>query len=360
MKKFLIPIIGLLVLIFLTPIILGRMANSNIDTKIETFKKDGIKIKEIKKDIGYLNTNRIFEVTFDKDTKNKTWKVYHKIVDSAKFIITLKFKNLPVTKANFDVKIKYIKMLNKDYFKDSEFNVISKDFKHFKYQFKDYVSKNPFVILKGLNGEFIKDRYDNLKIDADFIKFKEFVYNKLKLNITTKDLGLYLVDINSKAKNYTIYLNEYYTKFENIEENLTTHLLEDKTYKFEYRFNADKMGVFKLDNNVVIGFAYPDFVLNGVFKNNKRDLNISFLWSETEYKKAIVGGGSIKGDIQFEKYPKSLKDINGKIVIKLDKDVFLRITSPFNPEVVNKYFKDYKSHIEIKNGEILVNGNRIQ
>ena len=30
MKKILIPIIGLLVLIILTPIILGKMANSNI------------------------------------------------------------------------------------------------------------------------------------------------------------------------------------------------------------------------------------------------------------------------------------------------------------------------------------------
>ena len=37
MKKILIPILGLFVLILLTPFILGKMANSNIDKKIDEY-----------------------------------------------------------------------------------------------------------------------------------------------------------------------------------------------------------------------------------------------------------------------------------------------------------------------------------
>jgi hypothetical protein len=102
MKKILIPIIGLLVLIILTPIFLGKIANSNIDDKIKEFQKAGIIINEESKEVSYLNTKRVFEVELNQDTNIKDWNEYKKFIKDAKFLVTLTFKNLPITKANFD------------------------------------------------------------------------------------------------------------------------------------------------------------------------------------------------------------------------------------------------------------------
>ena len=97
MKKILIPIIGLLVLIILTPIILGKMANSNIDKKIEEFKKAGIVIDEKSKNVSYLNTKRVFEVELNQNTNIKDWNEYKQIINKAKILVTLTYKNLPIT-----------------------------------------------------------------------------------------------------------------------------------------------------------------------------------------------------------------------------------------------------------------------
>ena len=107
MKKLLIPIIGLLVLIFLTPVILGKMANSNIDKKIEKFKKEGVKIVEVKKDISYLKSFREFKVD--------------------DVLVDLNFKNLPVTNAIFDIK-----------YKDSHMHVVLNNFKKFVFTINNH------------------------------------------------------------------------------------------------------------------------------------------------------------------------------------------------------------------------------
>jgi len=356
MKKILIPIIGLLVLIFLTPVILGKMANSNIDKKIEIFKKDGIKIKELQKDMGYINSKRVFEVEFDKNTKK-----FNKYINKAKFLVTLTFKNLPITKANFDVEVKNINVLNQNILEGLKAHIVTKDFKTLDYKIDDYQKE---IKLINVNGVYKRAKYDTLEINSKKIE----VFNLLHINdslfkIVIKDLELRLIDYKVNVKKWDFNYQKIALKGENSEENLTTHLYPNKIYKFEYKFLSDKLGI-KIDNKF-IAFGYVDnsIILDNVKKDSLKDLklDLSFLWSQTEYEKAIVGGGSIKLNLKIlSQMPTTFNDINLESNINLDEDLFKRITKDFDPAVVNKYFKNYKSHIEIKNGEVIINGNRIQ
>ena len=361
MKKILIPIIGLLVLIILTPVIIGKMANSNIDTKIESFKKDGIKITELKKEIGYLNSERVFEVTFDKDTKNKTWKVYNKYINDAKFLVTLKFKNLPVTKANFDVDTKYISLFNQKYLQGLKAHITSKDFKTFDYKIDDY---NNTIQLIGLNGVYKNKKYAYNNFNIKKLAIGDLlVSNDNKAQFVIKDLNLGLVDYDWKSKDWNIKYNNINIKGKNTEENVSIHLSPKNLYTIDDKILSDKLGV-KIDNQIV-GVTYFDWSLKAqnFKKDNLKDtkINLGVLWSETEYQKVIVGGGELKLEAKIlTPMPKNLNDINLDTKIRFDKDLFQTITKDFDPAVVNKYFKNYTSHIEIKNGEILVNGNRIQ
>jgi len=360
MKKILIPIIGLLVLIFLTPVILGNMANSNIDKKIQTFKKNGIKIIEVKKDIGYLNTKRVFEVTFDKNTKNKTWKVYNNVINKAKFLVVLKFKNLPVTKANFDVDTKYIELLNQKYLQGLKAHITSKDFKTFSYKIDDY---NKEIKIIGLDGIYKNKKYAYNDFNIKLFEFNSLKIENAKVDLIVKDLALGLVDYGFKAQKYSFNNKKVNILGENIEENLSIHLSPDNLYTLDDKILSDKLGV-KIDNQL-LGVTYFDWSLkvDKFKKDSLKDSNITLaiLWSETEYQKAIVGGGEVKVKAKILKdFPQTLDDIELDTTIRFDEDLFKRVTKDFNPEVVNKYFTNYTSHIEIKNGELLINGNRIQ
>jgi len=356
MKKILIPIIGLLVLIFLTPVIIGKMANSNIDKKIEIFKKDGIQIKEIKQDIGYINSKRVFEVIFNKKTKK-----FNKYINSAKFLVTLTFKNLPITKANFNVLVKNINVLNQNILEGLKFHVVTKDFKTMNYNVENY---NKYIILKDVNGVYKRNKYDNLIINAKDIGIKNFIdINGVNLNFIIKDLGLGLVDYTAKIKTFSFSYKSINIKGKSYSENVAVHLYPNQKYKFVDKFLADKMLIRFHNEN--IGISNVDWLFIG--DNYKKDdltnsdFNVSLLWSDTEYQKMMLGGANLKVDMKvLSKQFNTLKDIYLKASIELDKDLYQAITKNLNPEVLNKYFKNYKSNIVIKNGEIIVNGNRIQ
>ena len=356
MKKFLIPIIGLLVLIFLTPVILGKMANSNIDKKIESFKKDGIKIKELQKDIGYINSKRVFEVEFDKNTKK-----FNKYINNAKFLIILTFKNLPVTKANFDVEVKNVNVLNKNMLEGLKAHIVTKDFKTLDYKVDNYEKE---IKLINVNGVYKRAKYDKLIVNAKKLKFYSFIdMQNANLNFLIKDLDLGLIDYNLQTNKWQInYLNAI-IKGENTEENLTTHLYPNKTRKIENKFLSDKFGVKINDKEIAFGYVDFSLVVSNFLPNDLTHSNIdlNFLWSNTSLKKVVVGGGSIKAHSTIlSENINSLSDLTLDANVSLDKDLFQTATSDFDPAIVNKYFKNYKSHIEIKNGEILINGNRIQ
>jgi len=356
MKKILIPIFGLLFLILLTPFILAKLSNSNIDKKIIELKKNGVFIKEINSDIGYLNSKRVFEVKFDKNTKN-----FNNFINQADFIVTLTFKNLPITKANFDIKVKNVNILNKNILKGLEAHIVTKDFKTLNYKIQNY--KN-LIELDDVYGIYKRGKYDKLVINSKKISILKFLsMQNLTFNVVINNLELGLIDYYWKSKKWKIGYNDIVLKGENSEENVTTHLYPNQKYKFEDIFLSDKIGI-KLQSNY-IAFANVDWKLiaNNFSKDNfqNSEFNVSLLWSDTEYQKALVGGGELKGNILLlSKIPKKLEDIKANISLGFDKDLFERITKDFDPKEINKYFKNNKTHIEIENGEIKANGNRIQ
>jgi len=358
MKKILIPIIGLLVLVFLTPMILANLANSNIDKKIETFKKDGIKIVELKKDIGYLNTTRVFEVTFDKDTHFKSWSVYQKIIKGGKFIVTLKFRNLPVTTANFDITTKYIKSKdNKEYLKGLHFFITSKDFKTFKFKFLDYKSLEPsFTIVKNLQMVLKKGKYYQLFVSGDMLQIANSRYKDFNTNIIIKDLPLYLVDYNLNTKQY-LDIGAYNIKATNIEENLTTHLYPNDIYKFEYKSKSKLLKITQKAPLVSFIDLYID--LKGNQNSKKGFFNLNIKWKNTLYKNETLDGGDIKANISYIRL-KDINTYNGEVNITFDKGLFEKISSMVSPDFIETNFINNRLPIEIKNGELLINGNRIQ
>ena len=346
MKKFLIPIIGLLVLIFLTPVILGKIANSNIDKKISELKQQGMIIKEVSKDIGYLNTKREFKVILNRKFKNKTWQKYRKFISTIDADVVLKFKNLPITKADMDI-IGDVKIL-KTRLKNIKLHLITKNFKDFEYQ----ITNIDNMFLNGINGEIHKKKYIEIFSNIQKLESKNIKIYDTIIKSKIKNLYLSIGDIYIKSKKF-----EFRTiKAENLEENISTHLLPNNDFIIKDTLKVEKFGI-KIKNQF-IGFGY----LKTKFElNYQKHLTLNLKWENTEYQKAIVDGGEIDLNMDIlNPQLKSLKDINLIANIKAQKSLFKRVTKDFDPAIVNRYFKDYKSHIEIKNGEILVNGNRIQ
>ena len=350
MKKILIPIIGLLVLIFLTPIILGKMANSNIDKKISELKKSGIVIKEISKDVGYLNTKREFKVILNKNFQNKTWQKYNNIVNHITADVVLKFKNLPVTKADMDI-LADVKILGNK-IKNIKLNVITKNFKDFNYK----IISIDDIVLNGVDGEIHKNKYTQIVSNIKKLESKDIKIYDTAIKSEIKDLYLAIGSINYNSKKWEIKHNKLNLKAENSEENLSTHLLPNNDYIIKDKFKAEKFGI--LVGDIFVGFGY---LKSDLEINYQKKLTLKLKWSSTEYQKAIVDGGEVSLAIDILN-PKltSFKDINLVADIKADKSLFNRVSKDFDPAIVNLYFKDYKSHIELKNGELRVNGNRIQ
>jgi len=349
MKKILIPVIGLLVLIILTPFILAKIANSNIDNKIKLLQKQGFQIKEIKKDISYLNSHRVFEVLINQHTKNKTWDFYKKFVNVVNFKVDLSFKNLPITKANMVYVIKYIKIGENNYFQNFKFSLITKDFKNFDFKTDD---KNIVSF-----GKIVNKKFTHLSLNTPKFDYQNFKLEDSHSDILVKDLNLHLFNANWKAKKWEFNYKTLTMKGENTEENITTHLNGENVYSLNDKFKSEKLGI-KIKNNF-IGFGNFDW--NLVYTKNKvQNISLNFNWQQTEYQNSVVDGGEMKFEIiVLNSNFNQLKDIDLVGDIKLSSSLFHRITKDFDPMIVNRYFKNNKTHIEIKNGEIFINGNRI-
>jgi hypothetical protein len=116
MKKIIIPFLGLFIFIIITPFVFANLANSKIDEKIKLFPN----LQEVKKDIGYINSFREFKVN--------------------NCIIDLKFKNLPVTNAIFDIKCP-----------DTKAHIVISNLKNFVFKVNNYTGyyKNKQFYING-------------------------------------------------------------------------------------------------------------------------------------------------------------------------------------------------------------------
>ena len=349
MKKILIPIFGLLVLILLTPVILSKLANSNIDKKIEKLKNNGIQIEEISKNITYLDSNRKFKILLSSDSNNSTWKKYHQFLKNANFIVDLKFRNLPVTKADMQV----LATLDFGNFKlqDIKLHIITKNFKDFEYQL---LSIKDFII-EDFNGTIHKKKYLKLQTTTKVFNYPEFFYSKENyIDGEIKDILLGLANLNWHGKEWKIKYDKFVLSGLNSEENLTTHLLGTGKYLLEDRFFTKSLRLDIYDFKIVLKNFNWNLKLN---KDKTTDVVINMNWNKSKYQNAIVSGGKIEIRItNIESY----KDFNLDANIKLDNSLFKRISKDLNPKFVNKYLTNGTSNIKIKNGEIKINGNRIQ
>jgi hypothetical protein len=339
MKKILIPFVGLFALILLTPVILSKIMNANIDKKICKLQKDGYQIKEVKKDIGYLSTKREFLVTIN----DKLKKRYH--IDDIKADVVLTFKNLPVTTANFDVEYKKVKLFNQTILNGYKFHLKTKDLKHFKLVGDDYKKDGLNVI--GLNGNVIIDKFITKDINVRNISYKDNLkIDNLKLNVTLKSYnpiafeGEYnLTKFDFKDKNIEI-------KADNAGEKFKNSFL--KEYKFSDKFKAEKFGVVINKDKYAVAKWNGDLIVTYDKNFTKFNINTNFDFEQSEYKNKILGGA----EFNITSKIKRPADIFADVKIKVDKDLFKSVTSEMNPDVVNKYFKNYKTHFIFNNGEI--------
>ena len=153
MKKLSIVFLGLLALIVATPYIFSNISNSKIDSQVLTLNQnDLVSVKEIKNDIGYLDTKRDFKVIItDKSfPNNKAFqKNYAPFLKKLVFNVNIGFRNLPITKVSAVAKLDKIILNNMSNREITDVNnilkdkiiahLVTSDFKHFNIKFNDIV-----------------------------------------------------------------------------------------------------------------------------------------------------------------------------------------------------------------------------
>jgi len=332
MKKILIPIIGLLVLIILTPLILSNIMNSNIDKKIANFQNEGIKIKEVKKDISYLTSKRVFEVELNNNTKLPAWQA-QKLINELKFKVVLTFKNLPITTANFDVENNNFKL-----------HLLTKNMKKF-----DVIGESPFI---KFNGVYHKSKFDTFSFNiTDILGYKT---KNLKVSGKIKDLALYLGSLDIKGDEVSN--NDF--KILDFIYKLDIHLKPDNKYFVNENIYAKKIGL-KIQNQKI---AFEDLnetthLFNTDIKNKITDGNSTITFTKTEIQNKIADGAEIK--INFTNLSQNLNKLYLTLDAKFSKSLFEKLTLNLDPKKVKEYFNNYSTHIEIKDKKVFINGHRV-
>ena len=358
MKK---VVLGLVVLILLTPFIIAKIANSNIDEKIRNFQQMGINIKEVKKDIGYLSTQRIFEVEFNQNTNQKNWNLYKKLIDKTKFEVTLNFKNLPITKAVFDLKIHQLVINNINFLNGLEIHIESKDFKKFDYFVKDYITDK--VVVEKVKGHFVNKKYSLNNVKMGYIETPLFVISNGQIDSNVKDLNLGIMEVNGSADKWELIFDDIKLMGKNSNETFKVKLKSNNKYFVEDIFKSKAIGVEIDYKRAAIADVVSDFHIKGLgtdLVGGKLLWNLK--WNNSEIKKVIVDGGelNVSADILTNILESDFVD-NNKILMDLflEDNLFKKITNKLDPQDVKKYFNNHRMHIEL-NKEVFINGNRIQ
>jgi hypothetical protein len=339
MKKVLIPFIGLFILILLTPVILAKLMNSNIDKKILELQKQGYQIKETKKDIGYISTKREFLVTINDKLKKKYY------IDDVKADVILTFQNLPITTANFDVEYKKVKLFNQNILTGYKIHLKTKDLKHFKLIADDY--KKDGLNITRLSGEMIVDKFITKNIIVKNISYKNNLkIDNLKVNFTLKSYNPVDFEGEYNLSKFDFKYQNVEIKAENVKEKFKDYFF--KKYNFTDKFNADKFGVLIDNNKYAVAKWNGDF--NATYDKNltKFNINTNFVFEQSEYNNKILGGA----DFNITSKIKMPNSIFADVTIKMDKTLFESVTNEINPDVVKQYFKNYKTHFIFNNGKI--------
>ncbi|NPA55592.1 MAG: hypothetical protein GXO40_04430 [Epsilonproteobacteria bacterium] len=267
MKKISIVIGWIVVLILATPLIISYLANKNIDKKISHLTKEGFTIIPLKKDISYLSTTRVFKVELNDNTKNDTWRVYHEFLDKVDFILKLRFKNLPITKADMDLNLTYPYKLNS--------HIITKDFRTFHYQI--YAP-----ILKNTHGIYHRAKYDTNTLDFDKAVFANTIISAGHIHSIIKSLKLKLFDLNITAD----HISNALFHASSLNGEISTHLLPNQTFLIDSHLHLNQIAF----GNIIIKQA--SFTLNSTDTTGKFMID----WQKTKSFAINMGSGHVKGE----------------------------------------------------------------
>jgi hypothetical protein len=296
-SKIIAMVVSFLIMIGITPLVFGKLMNAKFDKMLNNIEKKGIVLKEIKDKSTYLQTDRVFEV------KIPGSKLNIPEIEYIKAIVEAKFKNLPVTTADFEGVVKEIKTKDFDNQKINEiikdkikFFVTTPNFRVYQYKIFDtnFDVNGLNLSLNGISGVFVYPNRNDLSI---------------------KKIKLYANDFEIKVLNFK---NRY-------EKKLNEYLASNS---------------FNLQGKIAgIGIDLKNFNSKNIVLVSGDKIN-----SISDVKFKELNFGSLK--IQNAKVDLKIKDLDKKLAITLntanenEKDKILR-------DLVSKGFKvDLKLNID--------------
>ncbi len=280
-----------IVLILATPFIFDKLMNSKFNTMlIKVQQQNGIVIKEIENKSNYLNTDKVYEVVIPGEVLGSNEIKYIKLLTE------VKFKNLPVTNVIFHNIVKKFVLKNGKEVKFLEnnfvFDVITPDFKHYKYKVVDKkVKENSLEISwAGFNGECIYPKecknedgnisivhtVNNSKISLIGIK-SAFLKEKNRFEQTSS-----LKKFAINAPNTMVEINDISSKNIKIDKQNKVDITSELKVK-----NANANNVLKIDN------AYSKVEFKDI---NKSAFNVS----DDEKRLQIILDSGFRGDANLD------------------------------------------------------------
>ena len=252
-NKLIIMLLTFVVMIFATPIIFDKLMNSKFNTMLLNVQQNnGIVIKPLENKSSYIQTDKTYEVTIPGSV------IGQRDIKYIKLLTEVKFKNLPVTNVIFHNIVKKIVLSNNQELKFLEnnliFDVITPDFKHYKYKVVDKkvdIDNQVEIAWNNFNGIYVYPenfknedgnievtiKKDNSKISLNHL-FSQFLILNKKSEQDSK-----IKEFSIKAPNLTVDVKDVESKSIKIDKNTTIDVSSSTNVK-----SVDVNNMFKLEN----------------------------------------------------------------------------------------------------------------
>lgn len=279
-NKIVVMIFTFVLMIALTPLVFGKLMNAKFDKMLNQVKSEGIELKQIQDKSSYLQTDRVFEVIIPGKLLNVPE------IEYIKAVVEAKFKNLPVTTADFEGVVKEIKTKNFDnrkineFIKDKiKFFVTTPNFRVYKYKIYDTSFDLNGAVLKitGTQGVLVypdKNQITVAKIELKGIK-----------------------------KPIEISLNN----FKNVYEKKNNEVLNSSSFNLKGDFGKFKFSVDNFNSKNVVIFSAGK--VNSVGDLSVKDINISNMLKINGIKANVkINGLDEKTVMLLQKAPRYERD----------------------------------------------------
>ena len=381
-NKIIVMFLTLIVMIFATPIVFDKLMNSKFNTMLINLQQQkGIVIKEIKNKSNYLTTDRVFEVIIPGTAINQNEIKYIKLLSE------VKFKNLPVTEVFFHNIVKKLVLKNNEDIKFLEnkfvFNVITPDFKHFRYKVLNNSSQENGITIswRDFNGVYVylkefknEDGNIDIKNNKFNISFNHiftdnlFLKNKIEQESRLQNIVLHfptihinIQDIDSKNiqidKNSTIdILSSFFVK------EIKSPIFKLNSAKLNIHLeNLNKKALFSLQNGENKGII--DLLNNGFNGNIKLNIKNIFFMKPLGFLFADVNFSVKKGAKNYQKLQNddlSFLVLNAKVEASPQIGSIVALSYPIIAPFIQVKNNKAIIYIQIKKGKIYINGTEIK